>query len=162
MFEYPDLMSNSEDENEDDHLEIDDDEDLKDDIEAQLSDDSADSLSSEADADLEAMYELKKLPKNAIPFARWAFGADGISSLQVLVYGDFSFEDRFRSENLILCRQAWTIPKWKGNTSRDDEKDITLPFRPIRDSDIKMMELVSENMDFLRACPVDSIVIKSQ
>src|SRR6266498_2216571 len=108
----------------------------------------------EDDADLETMYELRKR-RNLLPFAHWAFGADGIPSLQVLAYGDFSFEGRFGSKNYILCRQSWTIPKQKmGNTSGDDKEDIMLPFRPIRDGDINMMELVSENMDFLGACPV--------
>jgi hypothetical protein len=35
----------------------------------------------EDDADLETMYELGKLPRNLLPFAHWAFGADGIPSL---------------------------------------------------------------------------------
>ncbi|KFY58186.1 hypothetical protein V496_06227 [Pseudogymnoascus sp. VKM F-4515 (FW-2607)] len=163
---YPDLMSDSEE------MEIDDDRDLEDDIETQMLGGSAvrdmlragDSLSlrqallesassirdGESIGDSEAMVELRKLPRNVIAFSHWAFGADGIPSLQVLAYGDFSFEGRFKSENIILCRQAWTIPK----------EDTTLPFRPIRDSDINMMELVSENMDFLGACPVDTIVSK--
>jgi hypothetical protein len=115
----------------------------------------------EAEADLEALVELSKLPSNVIEFSHWAFGAGGIPSLQALAYGDFSFEGRFRSENIILCRQTWTIPKWKSNTLRDDKEGERLHFRPIKDSDIKMMELVSENMDFLGACPVDSIVVKS-
>ncbi|KFY18708.1 hypothetical protein V493_08398 [Pseudogymnoascus sp. VKM F-4281 (FW-2241)] len=152
---YPDLMSDSEE------MEIDDDRDsaLRDMLRARerlsLRPASLDSASSirdgESKDDSEAMVELRKLPRNVIEFSHWAFGADGIPSLQVLAYGDFSFEGRFKSENIILCRQAWTIPK----------EDTTLPFRPIRDGDINMMELVRENMDFLGACPVDTIVLKS-
>lgn len=151
---YPDLMSDSEE------MEIDDDRDsaLRDMLRARdrlslrpaLLESASSIRDGESKDDSEAMVELRKLPKNVIAFSHWAFGADGIPSLQVLAYGDFSFEGRFKSENIILCRQAWTIPK----------EDTTLPFRPIRDSDINMMELVSENMDFLGACPVDTIVSK--
>lgn len=186
MFEYPDVMSDSEDEDgdEDDPPQIDDNEDLEAATKAPMAEDSAptditrDSLPSrpfapppmtasairdaEDDADPETMYELRKLPRNLLPFARWAFGADGIPSLQVLAYGDFSFDGRFEAKNHILCRKSWTIPKQKkGNTSEDDKEDKILPFRPMRHGDKDMMELVSQNMDFLGACPLDSIVINS-
>jgi hypothetical protein len=181
MFQYYDVMSDSEEEDDDD-MEIDDNEAMEHDTEDQMVEDSAptditgNSLpfkssttsatasnihDDEYETDLDALYKLKNLPRNLLPFARWAFGADGIPSLQVLAYGDFSFKDRFRSKNHILCRQAWKVPKRKkDNTVRDDEEAKTLPFRPIRDGDIRMMELVSENMNFLGACPVDSIVMK--
>jgi hypothetical protein len=38
----------------------------------------------EADADLEAIYKLRKLPRNVLQFARWAFGANGIPSLAAI------------------------------------------------------------------------------
>jgi hypothetical protein len=177
------LDSEDEDGDEDDPLQIDDNEDLEVVTKAHVPKDSApiditrDSLSSrpfahpatasgvcdaENNANLKTMYELRKLPRKLLPFAHWAFGADGIPSLQVLAYGDFSFEGRFGSKSHILCRQSWTIPKQeKGNTSEDGKEDKTLPFRSIRDGDKNMTELVSQNMDFLGACPVDSIVIQS-
>jgi hypothetical protein len=105
---YPGLMSDSEE------MEVDDDRDLEDDIGTQMLGDSAlrdmlrarDSLSlrpallesassirdGESKDDSEAMVELRKLPRNVIAFSHWAFGADGIPSLQVLAYGDFSFK----------------------------------------------------------------------
>jgi hypothetical protein len=180
MFQYYGVMSDSEEEDDDDDMITDDDEAMEQDTEAQMIEDSApagiigNSLSSksstslavasslydsEYEADIDAANELTNLPENLLPFAHWAFGS--IPSLQVLAYGDFSFKDRFRSGNHIICRQALKIPSRKeDNTARDEQKDISLPFRPIRNSDIRMMELVSENMDFLGACPVDSIIIK--
>lgn len=188
MFRYYDVMSDSDkEEDNDDDMAFDEDEALDHDTEAPMVGDSApiditgNSLSSkslnpcanaprihdvEYWADLNAMDELTELTKtarNLLPFAHWAFGADGIPSLQVLAYGDFSFEDRFKWKNHIFCRQTWTVPKLKkDNTVGDDEDNTVLPFRPIRDSDIKMIELVSENMDFLGACPVDPIVMSSE
>jgi len=186
MFQYYDVMSDDDEEEEEeaDDMASDEDEALERDTEASIVGDSApaditgNSLSPKSSnptprirdaeywADLNAMDELRELTKTArnfLPFAHWAFGDDGIPSLQVLAYGDFSFEDRFKWKNHILCRQTWTVPNLKkDNTVGDDEDNIVLPFRPIRDSDIKMMELVNENMDFLGACPVDPIVMSSE
>jgi hypothetical protein len=166
---YKDSMSGSD---EDDDVEIEDDEDLEDDIEAQTSENRAptgiiiDGLSSRApasqssmsDADLEDMQELVNLPGSLLSFAKWAFGADGIPSLQVIAYGDFSFGTRFKLQSHIICRQAFTFSKRKQAEAPGTSETIQLPFRPIRDSDIKMMELVNENMDFLGACPVDHLM----
>jgi hypothetical protein len=175
MLHYYDVLSDSEEDGDDD-MATDDDKAIKQDTEAQMIEDSAPADTTgnrlclksstppatasrlhdaEYEADVDVMYELNNLPENLLPFAHWAFGADGIPSLQVLAYGDFSFKDRFRSRNHILCRQAWKI-----YTARDDKEDNVLPFRPIRNSDTQMMELVSENMDFLGACAEDSIVVK--
>lgn len=93
--------------------------------------------------------------------SRWAFGVNGIPSLQVIAFGDFSYDNRFKSENKILCRQPWSMPNSHGDTSAEDMEQPLLSYRPIRDSDIMMMELVRENIDFLGACPVDSIYINA-
>jgi hypothetical protein len=173
------VMSDSE-KDEDDDMISEDDEAMEKDKEAQIVDDSAAAntkgndlplkssttpprpYDAEYAADIDTLYTLNNLPRNLLLFPQWAFGADGIPSIQVLAYGDFSFKGRFRWENHILCRQAWKVRKRReGITTGDDKDEKVLPFRPIRDSDVKMMELVSENMDFLGACPADSIVIKS-
>jgi hypothetical protein len=99
----------------------------------------------------------KELSRSLVDFAKWAFGVNGIPSLQVLAYGDFSFHGRFAWNNHILCRQTWKIPR-----TNKSKKDKEFPFRPLRESDIEMMELIRENMDFLEACPLDPIVMQAQ
>lgn len=84
-------------------------------------------------------------------FARWAFSDNGIPSLQVLAYGDFSFDGRFASKNVILCRSD-------RNTANGN--DEVLAHRRIRADDFGAMELVAENMDFLEACPAKRIFEK--
>jgi hypothetical protein len=37
-------------------------------------------------------------------FADWAFGPDGILSLQFLVFGDFAHNGRYAKYNVLLCR----------------------------------------------------------
>jgi len=116
----------------------------------------------ESDTDVKAMQEFMNLPGSFLSFAKWAFGADGIPSLQVIAYGDFSFGSRFKLQNHIFCRQAFTFSKREqAETSGNPSEDIQLLFRHIRDSGIKMMELVNENMDFLGACPTEYLVINN-
>jgi hypothetical protein len=114
----------------------------------------------ERDLDLEAAYQLQDLPDDLLWFALWAFGPEGIPSLKVLAYGDFSYQGRHRSTNAILCRNEWKFPKPTGYIVTGKEENTEISFRPIRDSDTEMMELVYENMDFLEACPVDPILMR--
>lgn len=110
IFKYTDLISSSEDEDKD-NISIGDKKDAEVDTVAEVSNSFRPSASSEAtsricdakaDADITSMHKVRKLPRDLLWFAQWVFGADGISSLQVLAYGDFSFEGRFGSENHVL------------------------------------------------------------
>lgn len=97
------------------------------------------------------VWDLKRMPQNLKELALWAFGPRGISSLQVLAYGDYSFSGRFQDEYHTLVRQSWADPFMPGVKA--------LPFRPLRSSDAKMKEIIQENMDFLSTCPTDTLVI---
>jgi hypothetical protein len=126
---------------------------------------SSSDISSEIDDPKEAAYkdamsELKAFPENLLPFARWAFGPEGIQSLQVLAYGDFSYDGRFKEANRILCRKSWKVEKRYKKNIEDDTQYYVFPFQPMREVDIEMEELFNENLDFLAACPVDSLVVK--
>ena len=39
-------------------------------------------------------------------FARWAFGLDGVKSLQVLAFGVFSQRGAFKECHLLMCRDS--------------------------------------------------------
>jgi hypothetical protein len=73
-------------------------------------------------------------------FASWAFSAEGIPDLQVLAWGDFSYEGRYARHNLLLCKAQ------NG-------------YRTLTKADIKCWDLVHDNMKMLSACAVDSIMI---
>ena len=64
-----------------------------------------------------ALSKPSKAPDYFISFAHWAFWAEGIPSLQVFAYGDFSFKSRFDDHNFILCRKEWKV--WEDLGSND-------------------------------------------
>ncbi|PVH94481.1 hypothetical protein DM02DRAFT_676170 [Periconia macrospinosa] len=47
-----------------------------------------------------------KLHKILHDFAQWAFGPEGLPSLKVIVYGDFSFQGRYAETHVFLYRNA--------------------------------------------------------
>lgn len=85
--------------------------------------------------------------------ASWAFGPEGLPSLQVLAYGDFSY--RGRRPNLVLCRCELL-----------DDSDIQksaaglsgLAYREVTKADISEQETLYTNAHFLEACPEDSLL----
>jgi hypothetical protein len=88
--------------------------------------------------------------------ANWAFGPDGLPSLQVLAYGDFSY--RGRRPNLVFCR------------SKLDDSDVQksaigvfdLTYREVTKADVSEQEILDINADFLEACPEDSLLYESK
>ncbi|PVH91917.1 hypothetical protein DM02DRAFT_635787 [Periconia macrospinosa] len=51
-------------------------------------------------------YESLELTKSLHDLAQWAFGPKGLPSLEVIVYGDFSYEGRYVHSNVFLCRNV--------------------------------------------------------
>ena len=75
--------------------------------------------------------------------AKWAFGPDGVQSLQILAYGDFSYRGRFADSLLLLLR----------------DRSAPHGFRPAVQDDMPgMQSLYTDNMDFFAACPAHTIV----
>ncbi|PLB43542.1 hypothetical protein P170DRAFT_55757 [Aspergillus steynii IBT 23096] len=72
-------------------------------------------------------------------FAQWAFGADGLSNLQVLAWGDFSYRGRYSKFNLLLCRSDGG-------------------YRTLTPSDTIPWSLVQDNLDMLAACAFEDIL----
>ena len=115
MFKYNERFSDSEDDSEYGSSETNDDEHLGS-AEAQASEDpppadihevrlssmhsapASSTNDTKADADSKTVDVWIKTPEELIDFASWAFGTNGIPSLQVLAYGDFSFDGRFRRQ----------------------------------------------------------------
>jgi hypothetical protein len=87
--------------------------------------------------------------------ASWAFGPEGLPSLQVLAYGDFSY--RGRRPNLVLCRS-------KSLDDSDIQKSASrlssLAYREVTKADFSEQEILYTNAHFLEACPEDSLLYK--
>ena len=77
--------------------------------------------------------------------AQWAFGPNGISQLQVLAFGDFSYDGRFPKKSILFCRQILQPSKTTWRLAKKDETAI--------------FEGIDRPMDFLGACPRDVTVL---
>jgi hypothetical protein len=81
-----------------------------------------------------------------LDFAEWAFSTEGLPNLQILAYGDFSYEGRYAEYNALLCRDhVATEPKQVG-------------FRALTDADIYLWDLLDNNMGVLMACATEVIM----
>lgn len=78
-------------------------------------------------------------------FARWAFGSNGLPRLQILAFGDFSYDVRHLREHVVLCRQR--IGSRHGFRLASRENVISLGG-------------IDKPFDFLGACPKDPLYPK--
>lgn len=83
-----------------------------------------------------------------LQFAQWAFSEVGLPDLQVLAWGDFSYEGRWLSHNALLCRDDSILERAGFN------------FRTPLDADM-CWDLIDDNMDLLAACPSDDLFPRS-
>ena len=77
-------------------------------------------------------------------FAAWAFGETGLPELRVLARGDFSHDGRFAASQVLLCRREPTAAHPR-------------PFRHVAADDRALRNYVQSRMDFLEACPGESL-----
>jgi len=78
-----------------------------------------------------------------LKFADWAFGPEGLPELDILAYGDFSHRDR--QPNILMCRSRDLTP-------------VSKPHRQLTKKDVKLWEVVQDNLDLLEACPEDYLL----
>jgi hypothetical protein len=89
-----------------------------------------------------------ELTENLDGFAQWAFGGNGFRSLQVLVFGDFSYNERYSWGNVLLCRQCDSAP---GGVVRKNYRHLTK-------GDTSEHELLRTYSHVLQACPTDLLL----
>jgi hypothetical protein len=93
-----------------------------------------------------------------LAFAQWAFGSDGLTALQVLAFGDFSFRGRFPDQHVLLSRMEQTT-SGRANDRLSQSTDVSqLAFRRVTNDDTCLQALVDAQCDLLEACPVDSLL----
>ena len=78
-------------------------------------------------------------------FAEWAFGPDGIVSLEVIAYGDFAFPEMCRDGNALLCRTV------NGQSSSS-------LFQVLGEDNEALWEWTQSHMDALSACAFRTVV----
>lgn len=115
------------------------------DLVTELKESSGKGASTSDDANM--IYPLR-MNEQLRRLAEWAFGPDGIPSLEVIACGDYAHggrpDEKTDSVDLILCRpKAGSQEGFRILTRLDDE------CREERE------EIIDEYRDFLGACPVD-------
>lgn len=106
-------------------------------------------LSSIAHIDLQEFWDrhesieqaYKRELSDIYSFASWAFGSEGLSELEILVYGDLSRP--YGQQNKIFCRST--------HASREIEQytQQTLPFRQVTRDEAYSWEIIERNLEFL-------------
>jgi hypothetical protein len=104
------------------------------------------------------MYKMSRLPPKLREFATWAFGPDGLPTLEVLAFSDFSYDGRFEFRNKLFCRHTRSIRNLENDTSQQLEDELIRIFRLIRRNDRELWDLIDRNKEFLEACPINSII----
>lgn len=90
-------------------------------------------------------------------FAQWAFGPDGLPELEILAYGDFSYQGR--QLNILLCRSEDLMePELDEPKDRETAHTSKLPYREVTKKDVRLWALVREHSDLLEACPEDRLL----
>src|SRR5450432_735192 len=74
-------------------------------------------------------------------FFRWAFGSNELPNLQIIAFGDFSYEGRFAKGNMLLCR----------------DRSFLKGYRDMDDQDTECWELLDLHKDMISACPFESL-----
>ena len=106
-----------------------------------------DNISERADAQFsQTMPEL-------LEFADWAFGPEGLPQLEILAYGDFSYQGR--QPNTLLCRPQGLKQIMAGRKTTLASKS---PYRQVTKEDVRLWKVVQDNLDLLEACPEDYLL----
>jgi hypothetical protein len=87
-----------------------------------------------------------------LEFADWAFGPEGLPELDILAYGGFSHRDR--QPNILMCRSR----DLKQITRGTDITPASKPYRQLTKKDVRLWEVVQDNLDLLEACPEDYLL----
>jgi hypothetical protein len=91
-------------------------------------------------------YRPRELTKSLHDLAQWAFGPQGLPSLEVIVYGDFSHQGRYAQSHVYLCRHA--------GLHQDYEQDMAgQTFRHFSRDDWRQNDELQRFSNMLAACP---------
>jgi hypothetical protein len=93
-----------------------------------------------------AEHRPQELTKSLHDLAQWAFGPQGLPSLEVIVYGDFSPMVRYAQSQVYLCRHA--------GLQQDCEQDMAgQTYRHFSRDDWWQRDQLRRFSNMLAACP---------
>jgi hypothetical protein len=121
-----------------------------------LSDDDASDDRPVSDvSDTAGSYLSSVLLEELFTFANWAFGPKRFPKLDIVAFGDFSYQGRFSRNTLLLCRDKPSSSPANPDTT---QQGTALTFRNMRKNDRALWDLLKRNADFLEACPTQAIL----
>lgn len=86
--------------------------------------------------------------------ASWAFGPNGLTNLQILAYGDFSYQGRYFEDTFVFRR----------NPNPHGPRELAFPSHGFDCGYYSLLQkeerrlVMAQYGEFLEACPVDSLV----
>jgi hypothetical protein len=95
--------------------------------------------------------EPPELTQPLYDLAQWAFGPKGLLFLQVIAFGDFSYEGRYAQSNVFLCRNI-------GPHQVHGQDMAGQTFRHLSDDDQSLRDLLDKYSEILEACPADPLL----
>ena len=95
--------------------------------------------------------------RDLLQLAQWAFSPDGLPNLQIIAYGDFSYDGRYIQYTELFCRDQ-PIPQKNKSSESTTPVQSNWTFRRLTKDDVNLQDLIKDNFDMLGACAVDSIM----
>lgn len=99
------------------------------------------------------LHKRPPLTRTLNDLAQWAFGPDGLPSLEVIAFGDFSYNGRYAWGNVILSRKRGRQCEFH----KDSKWPCHCVFEYIEDDDAISWDLLDEYSDMLEACPMEPL-----
>ena len=97
------------------------------------------------------------ISRDLLQLAQWAFSPDGLPNLQIIAYGDFSYDGRYTQYTELFCRDQ-PIPQQCKDLKLTTPVQSIWTFRRLTKDDVNLQSLVQDNLDMLGACAVDTIM----
>ena len=95
-----------------------------------------------------------------VKFADWAFGPDGLPALQILAFGDFSFEDRYQDQQFLMhrkCGNRICTGKTRSSPFSGDTKDRNFCVGDVMDPPRRDL-FQAKGFNFLSICPESGLM----
>ncbi|KAB8234572.1 uncharacterized protein BDW43DRAFT_310235 [Aspergillus alliaceus] len=94
-------------------------------------------------------HSLPPVTDSLHEFLQWAFGQGGISPLQIVAVGDFTYNGRYAAKNSFFCR---------AQSPTSDQNGCFRKYRRLLDKDRSLWALVDRYSDSLQACPTGTLL----
>ncbi|PGH27653.1 hypothetical protein AJ80_00667 [Polytolypa hystricis UAMH7299] len=104
------------------------------------------------------LQSLHSVAQYTVDFAEWAFGPDGYHHLSILAYGDFSYRNRHRPTQVLLCRKSRPTLLGPNGLVPEAERRSGLFCQVMTGDDFKLWGNIEGAYEMLSVCPSEQIL----